>query len=119
MKKAIDFIDFIDNHPLSHITLFLTIFSLSISYFAQSCVQKVEREKKNQVLEYVIVKKKYSEQTVTKDIVFGTDNWFSMDYYIVDQNNKVWSFVDKETYIICDVGDTLWVTNSGRLILKK
>lgn len=67
----------------------------------------------------IVVKKKYSENSVTKDIVFGTGNWHSTDYYIVDKNNKIWNNISKENYILCDVGDTLWTNDGWRLELNK
>jgi hypothetical protein len=67
----------------------------------------------------VVVKKKYSENSVTKDLVFGTGNWHSTDYYIVDQNNKIWNRFSKEDYILCDVGDTLWTSDNFYLQMKK
>jgi hypothetical protein len=67
----------------------------------------------------VIVKKKYSESTVTKDIVFGTGNWHDIDYYIVDNNNKIWNTISKEDYILCEVGDTLWTKNNYSLQYTK
>ena len=66
----------------------------------------------------VIVKKKYAEQSVTKDIVFGTGNWYDMKYYIVDQDDKIWDNVDKETFIICEVGDTLWVNPNYNTLVR-
>jgi hypothetical protein len=67
----------------------------------------------------VIVKKKYSENSVTKDLVFGTGNWHSTDYYIVDTHNKIWKDISKDDYILCDVGDTLWTVNGRYLQLKR
>ena len=67
----------------------------------------------------VVVKKKYSENQVTKDIVFGTGNWHSVEHFIVDNNNKVWRGISQDDFIICDVGDTLWTDNDYTLQLKK
>ena len=67
----------------------------------------------------VVVKKKYSENSVTKDLVFGTGNWHDIDYYIVDKNNKIWSGINKQDYILCDVGDTLWTNDNYFLQLNK
>lgn len=67
----------------------------------------------------VIVKKKYSEQKVEKDFVFGTGNWHSTMYYIVDTDNKIWNCIDQKDFIICDVGDTLWTQNKACLSIKK
>lgn len=67
----------------------------------------------------VIVKKKYSENSVTKDLVFGTGNWHSTDYYIIDKNNKIWSRISKQDFILCDVGDTLWTNDGWFLQLNK
>ena len=67
----------------------------------------------------VVVKKKYSENQVTKDIVFGTGNWHSTEYYIVDKNNKIWNSISQNDFIICDVGDTLWTNDDWYLQLNK
>ena len=71
------------------------------------------------VWEAIVVKKKYSENSVTKDLVFGTGNWHSTDYYIVDKNNKIWSGINRQDYMICDVGDTLWTDDGYYLQLNK
>ena len=85
-----------------------------------SCEIKLEDpQKKPKVWTPVIVKKKYSENSVTKDIVFGTGNWHSTDYYIVDQNNKIWNSISKDDFILCDVGDTLWTNDGWVLQLNK
>lgn len=67
----------------------------------------------------VVVKKKYSENSVTKDLIFGTGNWHSTDYYIIDKNNKMWSNISKQDYILCDAGDTLWTNDGIYLQLNK
>lgn len=67
----------------------------------------------------VVVKKKYSENQVTKDIVFGTGNWHSTEYFIVDKNNKIWNGISQQDFILCDVGDTLWSDDGLYLQLKK
>ena len=88
---------------------------LAVSVLLASCVEQAKEKPKEIVWKPVIVKKKYSENDVTKDIVFGTGNWHSTDYYIVDENNKIWNNVKKDDFIICDVGDTLW-TNDGYVL---
>ena len=67
----------------------------------------------------VVVKKKYTEQSVTKDIVFGTGNWYDVEHYIVSTDGKLWTRFSKEDYILCDVGDTLWTKDGYYLQIKK
>lgn len=85
---------------------------LILAILFASCEMPKLEPPKPKIWTPVIVKKKYSENQVTKDIVFGTGNWHNIDYYIVDKNNKLWSNINKNDYILCDVGDTLW-TNDG------
>ena len=92
---------------------------LAVSVLLASCVEQAKEKPKEIVWKPVIVKKKYSENDVTKDIVFGTGNWHSTDYYIVDKNNKIWNNVKKDDFIICDVGDTLWTNDGYFLQLNK
>ena len=91
---------------------------LSTVFFLVSCEIK-EEPPKPIVWKPVVVKKKYSENQVTKDIVFGTGNWHSTEYYIVDVNNKIWSGINKNDFILCDVGDTLWTNDDYFLQLNK
>lgn len=84
-----------------------------------SCEMPKEQPPKPVTWTPVIVKKKYSENSVTKDIVFGTGNWHNTDYYIVDKNNKIWSGVSKNDFILCDIGDTLWTSDNYFLQLNK
>jgi hypothetical protein len=92
---------------------------LSVSVLLASCGERVNEKPKEIVWKPVIVKKKYSENDVTKDIVFGTGNWHSTDYYILDTNNKIWNNVKKDDFIICDIGDTLWTNDGYFLQLNK
>jgi 1,2-phenylacetyl-CoA epoxidase PaaB subunit len=92
---------------------------LAVSVLFVSCGEQTKEKPKEIVWTPVIVKKKYSENDVTKDIVFGTGNWHSTNYYIVDKNNKIWSGVKKDDFIICDVGDTLWTNDGYFLQLNK
>lgn len=91
---------------------------IAILVFA-SCEMPEPEPPKPKVWTPVIVKKKYSENQVTKDLVFGTGNWHNTEYYIVDKNNKIWSGVSKDDFILCDVGDTLWTEDDYFLQLKK
>jgi hypothetical protein len=92
---------------------------LVVTILLVSCGEQSEQKPKQIVWKSLIVKKKYSENQVTKDIVFGTGNWHSTDYYIVDKNNKIWSGISKNDFILCDVGDTLWTDDDYFLQLNK
>ena len=59
----------------------------------------------------IVVKEKYAENQVTKDLVFGTGNWHENAYIILDENNEIWDNVNLKVYLICKKGDTLWVKN--------
>ena len=91
---------------------------LSAVFLFAACEMQ-EQAPKPIVWKPVVVKKKYSENQVTKDIVFGTGNWHSTEYYIVDVNNKIWSGIYKNDFILCDVGDTLWTNDDYFLQLNK
>lgn len=67
----------------------------------------------------VIVKKKYVENTVTKDLIFGTGNWHSTDRYIIDKTGKMWVNISKQDFILCEVGDTLWTKDGWSLQINK
>jgi len=84
-----------------------------------SCEDSPREQPKKVVWTPVVVKKKYSENEVTKDIVFGTGNWHSTEYYIVDKNNHIWRGVSQNDFILCDVGDTLWTNDGYFLQLNK
>jgi hypothetical protein len=92
---------------------------LAATILLVSCEEQQQQKPKQIVWTPVVVKKKYSENQVTKDIVFGTGNWHSTDYYIVDKSNKIWSGVSKNDFILCDVGDTLWTNDGYFLQLNK
>lgn len=92
---------------------------LAVTILLVSCTDQPNQNPKQIVWKPIIVKKKYSENQVTKDIVFGTGNWHSTDYYIVDKNNKIWSGINKNDFILCDVGDTLWTNDDYFLQLNK
>jgi len=84
-----------------------------------SCEMPEQQDPSPVISKPVVVKKKYSENSVTKDLVFGTGNWHSTNYYIIDENNKVWRNFRKEDYILCDVGDTLWTDDGYWLQINK
>ena len=84
-----------------------------ISMIVWSCVDGTESKPKKVVWTPVIVKKKYVENETTKDLLFDTGNWHSVNHIIVDNNNAIWEDVRKNVFILCDVGDTLWVSNDG------
>ena len=92
---------------------------LAVTILLVSCTDQPKQNPKQIVWKPIIVKKKYSENQVNKDIVFGTGNWHSTDYYIVDKNNKIWSGINKNDFILCDVGDTLWTNDDYFLQLNK
>jgi len=94
---------------------------LGLTLFIISCNETPQQpsEPKQIIFTPVVVKKKYTEQSVTKDIMFGTGNWHSTKRYIVDINNKIWSCISQDDFIICDVGDTLWTSNNHCLNLSK
>lgn len=96
------------------------IFVVALLLLSSCTVTENKPEQQPQrVWKPVVVKKKYSENSVTKDLVFGTGNWHSTDYYIVDVNNKIWDDFSKDVYILCDVGDTLWTYDDWFLYLNK
>jgi hypothetical protein len=60
-----------------------------------SCVDTPNNKPKEIVWTPVIVKKKYVENETTKDLLFDTGNWHSVNHIIVDSNNKIWQIPAK------------------------
>lgn len=90
-----------------------------ISVFVSSCVIAPQNDKpKSVVWTPVIVKKKYIENETTKDLLFNTGNWHSVNHIIVDKNNKIWENVQKNVFILCNEGDTLWVSSDWSNLLQ-
>ena len=73
-----------------------------------SCVDATNSKPKKIVWKPVIVKKKYVENETTKDLLFDTGNWHSVNHIIVDSNNNIWEDIQKDVFILCNEGDTLW-----------
>ena len=92
------------------------LFALLLTVIS-SCVESSSPPVKP-TINKIIVKKKYSENTVTKDLLFDTGNWHSISYYIVDSNNKIYN-VRRDVFIICDEKDTLYEDKHGILYLSK
>lgn len=84
-----------------------------ISIVVCSCVGTPNNKPKDVVWTPVIVKKKYVENETTKDLLFDTGNWHSVNHIIVDSNNKIWEDVAKNVFILCNEGDTLWVSEES------
>lgn len=82
-----------------------------ISVIVCSCADTTNNKPKEATWTPVIVKKKYVENETTKDLLFDTGNWHHINHIIVDNNNKIWEDVDKDTFILCNDGDTLWVSD--------
>jgi hypothetical protein len=99
--------------------LVIVFFATSLGFLVRGTSEPSKYSDQPHVWKPVVVKKKYSEQSVTKDLVFGTGNWHDIEHYIVDTNGKLWNGISKEDYIICEVGDTLWTDNDWSLQIKK
>jgi hypothetical protein len=84
-----------------------------ISIIVCSCVDTTNNKPREVAWTPVIVKKKYVENETTKDLLFDTGNWHSVNHIIVDKNNNIWEDVEKNVFILCDEGDTLWVSSEG------
>lgn len=75
-------------------------------------------ESNKKVINEIIIKKKYSESDVTKDLLFNTGNWHSIDYYVVDINNNIHD-VSRDVFIICNEKDTLYENEYHAIYLTK
>jgi hypothetical protein len=84
-----------------------------MSVIIWSCVDTSNNKPKETVWTPVIVKKKYVENETTKDLLFDTGNWYSVNHIIVDSNNKIWEDVEKNLFILCNEGDTLWANDES------
>ena len=67
---------------------------------------------KDEKIGFVVIKKKYQEEKVRKDLLFGTGNYHKINHYIVGTDGELYkNRFSVEDWIISEVGDTLWTEN--------
>jgi hypothetical protein len=92
---------------------------MRVVIFLALILSSCSRQQEEKSSGYIIVADKYAENTTTKDLLFGTGNWHTVDRYIIDSSGKIWDRFTKEDFIRVKIGDTMWIEHKYNLTMRK